>query len=74
MPDVTAVLTSAQPIRWIALLGSSRLDIKAWLRFKSCSRAPGFPSVYAKPALCSCERIVLGSEDGGNISLIVPKL
>lgn len=60
-------LTSAQLILWIASLGSSRLAIKALLRLRSCSRAPGCLSVKAAPVFCSCARMASG--DGEDMIL-----
>ena len=47
----SARLTSAQPMRWIASLGSSSAWIRAWLRSIRDSRAPGSFWEYDCPAV-----------------------
>lgn len=62
--------TSAQPMRWMVSLGSSRDEIRAWLSFSSCSRAPVRCWPRSQPRECICERMYCGLEESDGVSVL----
>ena len=62
--------TSAHPMRWMVSVGSSRDEIRAWLRVRSCSRAPVRCWPRSQLRECICERMYCGLEESDGLSAL----